>query len=125
MEKARPDIQQKIGALQIGLLRYSHKGKKLSIPVRIAVEEKDSLNCVISDLPSQKLLNKNVTLIQRDNENYLYIGGRICQETQNKTLVLSVNITKACWFIRRSRGSVTWLQEKCVYQPEARLNLAS
>lgn len=126
MEKARPDIQQKIGAIQVGLLRYSHKGKKMSIPVRIAVEQQDSLHCVISDLPSQTLLNKNVTLIQRDRENYLYIGGRISQEIQKTALVLSVNITKACWFIRKSKGSVTWLQEKCVYLPEGTsMNMAS
>lgn len=126
MEKTRPDIQQKIGSIQVGLLRYSHKGKKLSLPVRISVEENDSLHCIINDLPCQKLLNKNVTLIQRDRENYLYIGGRISREVQKNALVLSVDITKACWFIRKSKGSVTWLQEKCVYLPEMpAMNMAS
>jgi hypothetical protein len=124
MEKTRPDIKEKIGAIQVGLLRYTHKGKKQSFPVRIAVEQKDSLNCVLSnDVPSQKLLNKNVTLIQKDHDNYMYIDGRISREVQNHSLVVSVNITKACWFIRKSRGSVTWLQEKCIYMPP--INLAS
>ena len=126
MEKIRPDIRQKIGAIQIGLLRYDQKGKKLSLPVRISVEENDSLNCVITDLPAQQLLNKDVTLIQRDHDNYLYIGGHISREIQNNTLVLSVDITKACWFVRKSKGSVTWLQEKCVYMPGlAPMSLAS
>lgn len=124
MEKTRPNIREKIGAIQVGLLRYSHKGKKLSLPVRIAVEENDSLNCVIADeLPPQKLLNKNITLIQKDHDNYLYIGGRISREVQRNRLVLSIDITKACWFIRKSKGSVTWLQEKYIYMPA--MDLAS
>lgn len=121
METTQHIIREKISAIQVGLLRCKHKGEKISVPVKIVVDENNNtLNCVASleHIPSKKLLNKEVTLIQRDLNNYLYIGGRINREVRNKTLVFSMDITKACWFIRRSKGSVTWLQEKCIYMPQ-------
>jgi hypothetical protein len=122
METTQHIIHEKISAIQVGLLRCKHKGEKISIPVKIAVGDNDILNClVMDDIPAKKLLNKEVTLIQRDHGNYLYIGGRICQEVKTKKLILSLDITKACWFIRKSKGSVTWLQEKCVYMPEMKM----
>jgi hypothetical protein len=118
MDTTIHNIQQKIDSIQTGLLRYKHNGKQISLRVKIAVNEGDTLNCVVADdLPLQKLLNKNVTLIQKDHDNYMYIGGLITNEAQNNTLILSIDIKKACWFIRKSKGSVTWLQEKCVYMP--------
>lgn len=124
MEKTTPSIQEKICAIQTALLRYSHNGKTVSLPVRIAVGENDLLNCVVSEnIPRQKLVNKNVTLIQKDFDNYLYIGGRISGAAQKSALVLSIDITKACWYIRKSKGSVTWLQEKTIYLPS--MNIAS
>jgi len=126
METTQHIIHEKINAIQVGLLRCKHKGEKISVPVKIVIDENNNiLNCVASleHIPAKKLLNKDVTLIQRDLNNYLYIGGRINREVRNKTLVFSMDITKACWFIRKSKGSVTWLQEKCVYMPQ--LNMAS
>lgn len=124
MERTTPSIQEKISAIQSALLRYSHNGKTVSLPVRIAIEKNDCLNCVITeDIPLQKLVNKTVTLIQKDYNNYLYIGGRIARTVLKNSLVLSIDITKACWFIRKSKGSVTWLQEKTIYLPQ--MNIAS
>jgi hypothetical protein len=120
------NIQEKIDSLQNALLRFKHNGKKVSLCVKVTVNEDDSLNCLLvsDDLPFQKLSNKDVTLIQRDHENYMYIGGRIAQKAKANKMILSIDIQKASWFIRRSKGSVTWLQEKCVYMPE-QLDLAS
>lgn len=120
----QPDIYGKISSIQLALLRYKHNGKKISVPVRITVQDNNtSLNCVIadSDLPEQNLLNKHVTLVQKDKENYMYIGGRITKEVKKNKLILCINIKKACWFIRKTKGAVTWLQEKCTHLPEMRL----
>jgi hypothetical protein len=125
MDATIHNIQQKIDAIQNGLLRYRYNGKTVSLHVKIAVNDGDTLNCIVSgELPMQTLLNKNVTLIQKDHENYMYIGGRITNQAQKNTLILSIDIKKACWFIRKRKGSVTWLQEKCVYMPQE-MNLAS
>lgn len=122
MEKIQPDICGKISAIQLGLLRYKRNGKTISHQVKIVVNDNHTLNCVVSgDLPAEKLVNKNVTLIQKDRENYMYIGGRIAKEVKNNTLILSIDMAKACWFILKRKGSVSWLQEKCVLMPEMKI----
>jgi hypothetical protein len=111
-------IQEKICSIQLALLRYKQEGKQMTHQVKIAVDEEDKISCIVSgDLPAHKLLNKNVVLIQKDRENYMYIGGRITRESKKNKLLLSIEIKKACWYIRKSKGSVTWLQEKCQYVP--------
>jgi hypothetical protein len=90
----------------------------MTLHVKIAVYEEDKISCIVSDdLPVHKLMNKNVILIQKDRENYMYIGGRITRESKKNKLLLSIEIKKACWYIRKSKGSVSWLQEKCQYVP--------
>jgi hypothetical protein len=111
-------IHEKICSIQLALLRFKHEGKQMTLHVKIAIDEEDRISCVASEnLPSYKLLNKNVVLIQKDQENYMYIGGRITRESKKNKLLLSIGIKKACWYIRKSKGSVTWLQEKCQYVP--------
>lgn len=111
-------IHEKICSIQVALLRYKEEGKQITLHVKIAVDEEDKISCVVSeDLPAYKLLNKNVILIQKDRDNYMYIGGRITRESKKNKLLLSIDIKKACWYIRKSKGSVTWLQEKCQYVP--------
>ena len=124
MNKPLHNIHDKIDSIQVGLLRYKQNGKQVTRQVRIVVDEKDTLNCVITDdLPSQKMINKNVTLVQKDHENFVYIDGRITSEIKKNRLILSVDIKKACWYILKKKGSVSWLQEKCVYLRE--MNMAS
>jgi hypothetical protein len=111
-------IQEKICSIQLALLRYKQDQKQMTLHVKIAVDEEDKISCIVSDdLPLHKLLNKNVVLIQKDRENYMYIGGRITRESKKNKLLLSIEIKKACWYIRKSKGSVSWLQEKCQYVP--------
>jgi len=111
-------IQEKICSIQLALLRYKQDQKQMTLHVKIAVDEEDKISCIVSDdLPLHKLLNKNVVLIQKDRENYMYIGGHITRESKKNKLLLSIEIKKACWYIRKSKGSVSWLQEKCQYVP--------
>jgi hypothetical protein len=115
-------IHEKICSIQLALLRYRHEGKQMTLHVKITIDEYDRINCLVSDgLPSHRHLNKNVVLIQKDRENYMYIGGKISRESQKNKLLLSITIKKACWYIRKSKGSITWLQEKCHYVPEMRV----
>jgi hypothetical protein len=126
MNKKLQEIQQKIGYIQFGLLRVHDAGKKTTLQVKATSNEDNSLNCVITDdSPKRKLLNKNVNLIQKYQNDYLYITGRISDEANNKGRVLSIHILKACWFVRRSKGSVSWLQEKYMYENYDKLDMAS
>lgn len=115
-------IHEKICSIQNALLRYKHDGKQMTLHVKITVDENDRINCIASEnLPSYKLINKQVVLIQKDHENYMYIGGRISRQAQKNNLLLSIEIKKACWYIRKFRGSVSYLQEKCLYLPDMKI----
>lgn len=115
-------IHEKICSIQLALLRYKHEGKQMTHHVKIMVDENDRINCVASEnLASYKLVNKNVVLIQKDHENYMYIGGRVSRQAQKNRLLLSIEIKKACWYVRKFRGSVSYLQEKCLYVPDMKV----
>jgi hypothetical protein len=123
MKKILPEIHQKIGSIGNGLLQYKQNGEKKSLRVMLTVQQDNILHCSVAaeDAPFHKLLNKNISLVQKEKDNYMYISGRISGQVQKKSLTLSIDIKKACWFIRQSKGSVTWLQEKCIYLPEVKI----
>ena len=113
-------IQQKIDSIQFGLLRLrDEKDARKTWQVRTTTNEDNSLNCIITDeAPRRKLVNKNVNLIQKYRDDYLYITGTVDEEVNHRGKILSIRILKACWFVRKSRGGVSWLQEKYIYEYE-------
>jgi hypothetical protein len=120
-------ILRKVEAVQLGLLRFENKNQKLLMQARAGKNE-DLLNCIIQqDACSVSLLEKNVSLIQKDKEDYLYITCKVKEEIlKNTAVIISMEILKACWFTRRSKGSVSWLQEKYMYEIlEEDMNIAS
>src|SRR5688572_16549766 len=127
MNRSLHIIQQKAGSMRHGLLRLPDKTEKARIQVSTALDENNRLNCVISGLqPESQLLNKEVVLIQKSNKDYLYITGRIDDEVKTSSKVISLSITKACWFVRKAKGNVSWLRQKYIYEnPASKLDLAS
>lgn len=111
-------IQQKIDSIQFGLLRLRDgEDHRNTWQVRTTANDDNSLNCIITDeAPRRKLVNKNVNLIQKYRDDYLYITGTVDEEVNRKGKILSIRILKACWFVRKSRGGVSWLQEKYIYE---------
>lgn len=111
-------IQQKIDAIQYGLLRLRDQENNSTWQVKTTTNDDNSLNCIISeDIPRKKLVNKNVNLIQKHHDDYLYITGTVDEEVHNKSKILSIRILKACWFVRKTnKVGVSWLQEKYVYE---------
>ena len=120
-------IGQKINAIQFGLLRYHYKEERITIHVTAKIDGENSLVCTLTgneDL--KKLRNKRVNLIQKSEDDYLYISGQVKEISRDKKEVV-ICILKACWFVRKSRGSLSWLQEKHIYNtlPLEDLELAS
>jgi hypothetical protein len=110
-------IQQKIDSIQFGLLRLRDDEAHNTWQVKTTTNEDNSLNCIITDdSPRRKLVNKNVNLIQKYHDDYLYITGTVDEEVNTKSKILSIRILKACWFVRKSKGGVSWLQEKYIYE---------
>lgn len=63
----------------------------------------------------QFAVNKKVTVVQRSEEDYLYITGQVDGNMEGATKTISVRILKACWFVRKTSGALSWLQEKHIY----------
>ena len=121
-------IRNKIDTIQLGLLRYDDKKKKITLHVTAKANANNTLTCLIADaMDLKKLANKKVNLVQKSEDDYLYISGEVNERVDANTKTLSINILKACWFVRKSKGSLSWLQEKHVYSilPEDDLGLAS
>jgi hypothetical protein len=123
MDKDLNSIIKKIDSIQFGLLRFNDRKKQLTLQVKATTNGDDtSLNCMITDdVNHPKLINKNIHLIQKYNEDYLYTTGKVIMEGQSNNRVLFVRIVKAHWFVRKSRGNVSWLQEKLMYAPTEKI----
>jgi len=126
MKASLHKILKKVEAVQLGLLRVESNEKKFLMQTRAGTNQ-ESLNCILqSEVCDLSLLEKNVSLIQKDKQDYLYISCKVKEEIrQNMTIVVSMTILKACWFIRKSKGSVCWLKEKYVYEALEDINMAS
>ncbi len=109
-------INDKINSIQSGLLRCNGT-RRTSFQVKVVSGDDGTLNCVFTnDHASQKLVNRKVSLIQRHNDDYLYVAGRIISVDEDRSKVVAVNISKAYWFIKKAKGRVSWLENKCVYE---------
>ena len=101
--------------LQNGLLRFHDKAEKITLHVKAATNDDDSFNCIVEGPFDEKLCDKDVNLIQKSYNDYLYVTGKVSAETQNGAKILSIRITKASWFEKMKKGSMTWLKEKYTF----------
>ena len=127
MGKDLNSIIKKIDSIQFGLLRFKDKKKRVTLQVQATTNEDDaSLNCLITDaINHPKMINKNIHLIQKYHQDYLYITGKVVMEGSSNNNILHIQIVKAHWFVRRSRGNVSWLKEKYMYEPPIGEKIAS
>jgi len=127
MKKDLDSIIKKIDSIQLGLLRFKDKKKQLTLQVQATTNgDDDSLNCLITDdINHPKMINKNIHLIQKYHEDYLYVAGKVVMEGSSNNNILHIRIVKAHWFVRRSKGNVSWLKEKYMYEPPVREKIAS
>ena len=110
-------IKQRIGDIQYGLLRFEDKNKSVTLHVKISTNEDTSLNCIVTnDYPGRRLVNKNVHLIQKNHDDYLHIAGKVSEETEKNNRILAIQIERVCWFVRQTRGNVSWLRQKYLFE---------
>ena len=110
-------IQQKINRLQKGLLRFRDNQGRLTLQVKTATNQDASLNClIVEDSFTEKLINRNVHFIQKNYYDYIFIAGTVANECQNGSEIITIQILKAYWFVRRSTGSFSWLKEKYAFE---------
>ena len=117
MNKELQFIREKIGNIQFGILRCKDHDVQRSWQVKAAPDEDNVLHCIVTgDMTGDDIIDKQVNLIQKYHNDYLYITGTVSAEAKKKVQVLSINIAKACWFVRRSKGATSWLQQKYIYE---------
>ncbi len=117
MNKKLYQIQQKINHVQFGLLRFQDNKELLAVEVKTTANDDASLNCIITDDSScYPMADKNVNLIQKNQDDYLYIVGKVMGEMQGNRKILSIHIMKASWFVRKREGRMSWFKEKYVYE---------
>lgn len=110
-------IKQKINAIQHGLLRFRDKHGQISLQVKTTANNDVSMDCISVDfLPAKRFINRNVNLIQKYHNDYLYITGVVTNEINGRSKILSIRILKASWFVKKERKSVSWLEEKYMFE---------
>ena len=110
MRQNLQSILKKIDDIGLGLLRYRENKFQVSIHIRAKCDKDNVIQCYADEKNDLlKLKNKKVSLIQKSNDDYLYIAGHTESLPENSK-TLSVRISKACWFVRKRDGSVTWCQ---------------
>jgi hypothetical protein len=121
--KKLDSILKAVSSIQSGLLKVSNGENRQSYQVRVTSGEDNSLHCVISDdvLPKARIKNKAIHLIQKYHDDYFFITGHVDNIVRNNTRILSIAVNKACWYVRKRRGSVTWFSEKCIYEHQREL----
>jgi hypothetical protein len=120
MNTAFQIIKQKINAIQHGLLRFKDKHGQISLSVKTTANNDVSMDCISVDfLPGKKFINRNVNLIQKYHDDYLYITGVVTNEVNGHGKILSISILKASWFVKKEKKSVSWLEEKYMFETES------
>jgi hypothetical protein len=113
-------ILDAVTSVEVALLRFRNEEGQQNLQVKIAFSAGNSVHCIIpGEIPeAMKIDDKKIHLIQKYHDDYFFISGYISGEVQNTPRILSIAISKACWFVRKRRGSVIWLHEKYTYENE-------
>lgn len=107
-------IQKKIDDIGLGLLR-SRESQLLSVPITARCDQDNLIQCYTNEIDDLvQLRYKMVSLVQKSREDYLYVAGQ-AEPVPGNGKALAVRIFKACWFVRKRKGSITWFQEKHIY----------
>ena len=110
------NIHRKVDEIETGLLRFQYNDNQVTLHVKAKGDGENLIYCDFADKADhKKIVPGKVSLIQKSDKNYLYIAGEIEKQSPGNKKPLSIRIIRACWFILKSKGSVSWLQEKYIY----------
>jgi len=121
-------IHNKVNEIKSALVRFQDNDSQVSLHVSVKSDGKNSIDCRAGEIVDlAKMQNKTVTLIQKSHKDYLYISGELVKKSRGDKNAFSLRIVRACWFILKSKGAVSWLHNKYIYDisAETQLELAS
>lgn len=108
-------IRKKIETIRYGLLRFRDGTIRRTMEVKASAVNGSRLSCVLNSPAHQSLLNREVNLVQKQDDDYLYISAKVDDESQADKKTVSLKIIKAFWFTRQKKGNSEWLEEKFIY----------
>jgi hypothetical protein len=113
-------ILEAVTSVELGLLRFRNEAGQQNIRVKIAATNGELIHCTLAgDNDSDvKTGNKRIHLIQKNQNDYFFISGRLTGEMGNNQRILSIAVIKASWFEKKRRGNTTWLREKFTYESD-------
>jgi len=117
-------IGQKINSIKKGLLRYRENNENITRHIVMKAYDEQVLLCALIETgrsPFQHMHNKRVNLIQKSNNDYIYLSGVVEEKPGLNSRTLQIRLYKAAWFVKKSKGNLSWLQEKYVYDESFRL----
>ena len=123
-------ISPKINSIQAGLLWHRTKKETTTYHVAMKVFDGNTIVCAVTDTAKpdiNKLVGKKVNIVQKSNNDYIYLSGQVLLKPGLNKRTLYISLTKSCWFVKKSKGTLSWLQEKYVYEsfPMHTLEMAS
>lgn len=119
MDHKLKHILQGAASVQAAVVKFRSGEGRRSFQAKVVLDTDDTIHCVVVDeMPPGKRLGKKVHLIQKHRDDYFFIAGYVSDEAKGVPNIFSVTITRAFWFVRRRKGSVTWLREKYTYDTE-------
>lgn len=119
MDHKLKQILQGAAAVQAAVVKFRGVEGKRSFQAKIVLDTDETIHCVLeNELPPSKKIGKKVHLIQKHRDDYFFIAGHVSEEAKDVPHIFSVTITRAFWFVRKRKGSVTWLREKYTYNTE-------
>ena len=116
MGTRRKLILRKMVNLHSGLLRFSIRGHKKSLPVNVLESPSPFFfRFSIKEKLREKFINKPASLAQATGNGYLYLSGTISSHAKNDPSVFSMNIYKAHWFEKKPNSESGTLEEITLY----------
>lgn len=121
MDQKLEIILRAAASVQAAVLKFGteeDEGHK-SVQAKIALDMNNTIHCVIADdVHPGKKLGKKIQLVQKYRDDYFFIAGCVSEEAKDAPGIFSIDVNRAFWFVRKRRGSVTWLREKYTYEGE-------
>lgn len=111
-------IRNKVTAISVGLLRFRDGKKQVSLQVNSKYCEDNRVRCYLNGKSDTGgFHNRVVSLVQKQKDDYLYLAGLVEDlQPERGGHIITIRVLKASWFVKRTKGTLSWLQEKFVHE---------
>ena len=114
--KTMKQLLHQMRSMRIGLLKIDEEDTRLCIPVEAIGGNEECYEWSLIEELGEPLITKQVNLVQKQGDDYIYITAIVSAQRTKIRTIITLQIQKACWMIRKIKGSVSWLEEHFIYE---------